>query len=584
MKYKDRKSAKRKYKQALLATVATMTLGVSALGGTAHAFAAEEDNISVISSRTINNIGTQTSKEEKDTSFVKKVLFEYDNKTGKKFAATTMKELITIAKSDNADLNNFFRAVVIAGTDFMPYGMFVSPLISLLWPENKADDLGKLKQELQKYVVDQIDDEQLKYLNGEFRSLAKDLITLANAVNEPNSEHADDKTKNQLGSWAVGIEQAFGRILEHTSDAGHKETNLPLYTKVAIAHIQFLKSIQTHSAKMNITNESLQQLYTKQGVNTLVNSYVEHIMQTYDHSKDQYIEKISNVPSFKLKLDDEKNQVKDLENRRNEAKNEVSNLEKAMLLPGRSAARNAELKEAKDKLQVLTNAVQSYNSLSKLYKLTLGDPTIQDLATGTWVQKSGKWHFIDKHKKDVTGWILHGNTKYYLSPTNGTKNSAGETFKQGEMITGKIEIDNETYYFKPETGEMAIGLTTIGNTKYYFSPVYNMKNHDSKTFNKGQMMTGWVQFKNIDEKTKDYYYFSPNDDTTNDYQKGKTFKKGEMWTGWLQDHNKWYYMNKGERSGRDIGIMLHDENIDLDNGKGVKKWYKFNYEGVCTNI
>ncbi|MEH7153007.1 hypothetical protein CN404_24510 [Bacillus thuringiensis] len=28
MKYKDRKNAKRKYKQALLATVATMTLGV----------------------------------------------------------------------------------------------------------------------------------------------------------------------------------------------------------------------------------------------------------------------------------------------------------------------------------------------------------------------------------------------------------------------------------------------------------------------------------------------------------------------------------------------------------------------------
>ncbi|MRC19485.1 hypothetical protein GH866_28385 [Bacillus thuringiensis] len=43
MKYKNRKDVKRKYKQALLATVATMTLGVST-------FAAKEDNISVISS------------------------------------------------------------------------------------------------------------------------------------------------------------------------------------------------------------------------------------------------------------------------------------------------------------------------------------------------------------------------------------------------------------------------------------------------------------------------------------------------------------------------------------------------------
>ncbi|PGS68218.1 hypothetical protein COC69_27035, partial [Bacillus cereus] len=41
MKYKDRIHAKRKYKQVLLATVTTFTLGVSALGGAASTFAAE---------------------------------------------------------------------------------------------------------------------------------------------------------------------------------------------------------------------------------------------------------------------------------------------------------------------------------------------------------------------------------------------------------------------------------------------------------------------------------------------------------------------------------------------------------------
>ncbi|MGU3439920.1 hypothetical protein ACLBXI_07475 [Bacillus cereus] len=41
MKYKNRLNAKRKYKQALLATVTTMTLGTSALGGATSAFAAE---------------------------------------------------------------------------------------------------------------------------------------------------------------------------------------------------------------------------------------------------------------------------------------------------------------------------------------------------------------------------------------------------------------------------------------------------------------------------------------------------------------------------------------------------------------
>ncbi|MGX5632640.1 hypothetical protein [Bacillus thuringiensis] len=42
MKYKDRTHAKRKYKQAILATVATMSLGVSALGGSTSAFAEEK--------------------------------------------------------------------------------------------------------------------------------------------------------------------------------------------------------------------------------------------------------------------------------------------------------------------------------------------------------------------------------------------------------------------------------------------------------------------------------------------------------------------------------------------------------------
>ncbi|XKK34462.1 hypothetical protein HFP66_01805 [Bacillus sp. A17A.1] len=39
MKYKKRKDAERKYKHALLTTVATITLGVEALGSASSAFA-----------------------------------------------------------------------------------------------------------------------------------------------------------------------------------------------------------------------------------------------------------------------------------------------------------------------------------------------------------------------------------------------------------------------------------------------------------------------------------------------------------------------------------------------------------------
>lgn len=52
MKYKDRKDAKRRFKKVLFVTAATMTLGISTLGGTASVFAAE-DVIPIVNSNTL---------------------------------------------------------------------------------------------------------------------------------------------------------------------------------------------------------------------------------------------------------------------------------------------------------------------------------------------------------------------------------------------------------------------------------------------------------------------------------------------------------------------------------------------------
>ncbi|MCI3150157.1 hypothetical protein C5137_29325 [Bacillus cereus] len=66
---------------------------------------------------------------------------------------------------------------------------------------------------------------------------------------------------------------------------------------------------------MNITQDSLRQLYTKEGLNTLINSYVAHIHEVYDNTKDQYMGKINQVKSFTFNPDDAENQLKDLKNR-----------------------------------------------------------------------------------------------------------------------------------------------------------------------------------------------------------------------------------------------------------------------------
>ncbi|MBW3496049.1 insecticidal delta-endotoxin Cry8Ea1 family protein [Bacillus sp. FDAARGOS_1420] len=473
--------------------------------------------------------------------------------------------LKSAGSAEGLDLNNFFRSMVMTSTDFMPFGMFVSPMIGLLWPENKGDALQKLEDKLKRYVLDEIDKDQLNYLQGEFNSLNKDLKTLENAVNEKGSQHADDKTKNQLGSWTVGIEQTFGRILEHTSDAKHKVTNLPLYTKVAIAHIQFLQSVQQHADKMNITQDSLRQLYTKEGLNTLINSYVEHINETYDNAKDQYIEKINKVPSFTIDLGNTQGQVTDLKTRKNNAQAKLdARIRVLRTNPAMIWTNDSEYNKYTAEVNQLNDAITAYEKLAKLYEGSVGDPTIQDLAQGKWVkQNNGKWHYVDKNDKVVTGWVFYQGKKYYLA--------AG-----GDMVTGKIDIDGKTYFFKPDTGEMITGWAQDGNKYYYISPVNGFKNWDGVEFNKGDFVTGWVE-----PGDGNTYYLSPANDTKNN--DGTTFSKGEMMTGWVQVKGAWYYLDNKEGNQNfkgTTGRMLHDEKATVKNKEGQFKEHYFNKNGT----
>ncbi|XKK34452.1 hypothetical protein HFP66_01720 [Bacillus sp. A17A.1] len=80
---------------------------------------------------------------------------------------------------------------------------------------------------------------------------------------------------------------------------------------------------------------------------------------------------------------------------------------------------------------------------------------------GKWQKKDdGKYHYIDKNNLDIMGWISHENnpsilpfSNYYLNAEpNDIKNSDGETFKPGEMVTGKVDIKGKTYYFDPTKG------------------------------------------------------------------------------------------------------------------------------------
>ncbi|MCU5275055.1 insecticidal delta-endotoxin Cry8Ea1 family protein [Bacillus cereus] len=562
MKYKNRKDAKRKYKQALLATVATMTIGVSTFGSTTSAFAAEEDNISVISSHTLNDIGIQVEKIIPDQTLRDKFLKTFATKGTMKVGVNGAFQFIKDAQKDIPNFNDTFRSLAMAGTELIPYaGLVISPLIGLLWSEN--DGVSAQIKEMSNQILTQVDEkfdtEYVNNLKTDFKTLNSNILTLEKSLNTDTNKNAMYYAGNDIyatrGNWANHIQHSFESLIDRAS-GNHEVASLPLYTKLAVAHITFLKYMHEHAKgpKLKYDEQSLQHFFDKGNLEVITKKYADHIKKVYNQGLQTFYNNIDKLNDLRTKK------------------------ENLLSTPGDGIGKENELNILNAKIAKL-EAKNIFRNMQNFSSSTWDDPTFQALIQGEWKLENNAWTFINKKGEKKTGWLELGVGWYYLNPEkNDLKNSAGDTFKPGEMVTGKVNIGNKTYYFKPGTGEMVTGFFNDGDTKYYFSPGDNMKNYEGTTFNKGEMVTGFVQL--INKNGKDYYYFSPINDATNDYQKKKTFKKGEMWTGWLEYSGKWYYMNKGEKTDRDKGIMLHDENIELDNGKGVNKWYKFGEKGV----
>ncbi|HHK5542541.1 hypothetical protein COC60_06435 [Bacillus thuringiensis] len=93
-----------------------------------------------------------------------------------KFTTTSICEIIKYAHDGGPDqLNNTARSIVIAGTDFIPYGgIYIFQLLNAVWPEKSG-----IKSQL-------------------------------NALNAKNSQNSDDKTKNQRGVWQMLLSNHLG--------------------------------------------------------------------------------------------------------------------------------------------------------------------------------------------------------------------------------------------------------------------------------------------------------------------------------------------------------------------------------------
>ena len=138
---------------------------------------------------------------------------------------------------------------------------------------------------------------------------------------------------------------------------------------------------------------------------------------------------------------------------------------------------------------------------------------------------NGKWCYISKKGKKLTGWIKDGKKKYYAN-------------KSGVLQTGKVKIGTKYYYFSPA----------------------------AKTY--GEMKTGWVTIKK-----KKYFFRKTNGVMArNEYFKGYRFNKDGSWTykakaSWKKDKNGW-------RFGDSKGWYAKNQTLTINNKK-----YTFNKKG-----
>ena len=181
------------------------------------------------------------------------------------------------------------------------------------------------------------------------------------------------------------------------------------------------------------------------------------------------------------------------------------------------------------------------------------------LEANYWVQKDGKWYFINSTGQNTVGWKEIEEEWYYFD-------------KDGVMQTGWQEIKGVWYYFDDE-GVMQKQWQEINGSWYYFG-------------NSGEMRKGWVKISD----SWDYFGSSGSMKTGWKSDNGKWYyfgSSGVLRTGWASDDGDWYYFD-------DDGVMLTGwQSVDDDmyylgtNGimnQGWKEiddeWFYFGGNGV----
>ncbi|SPT76315.1 MULTISPECIES: insecticidal delta-endotoxin Cry8Ea1 family protein [Bacillus cereus group] len=269
MKYKNRAHAKRKYKQAILATVATMTLGVSTLGSTNSVFAAE-NTVSAQQASSASATDGPVFKRESNGAItvLKDKLFNIETlKAIGSLGGDTLKQAWADSKVEGGNFNNTFRTLTMGSAALIPYGgVVISPLIGLLWPEDTTDAKNRLEnlmKDIAKQTNAQIGSYDLETLGQKLEKLYKDLKEFEQIMNPASRKLASSPSVGDeaaaIRSKAEFIHDDFKNLISESQKPSYKEAEFPIFMIAATAHLNFLQYMELHGKdpKINYDDKGL---------------------------------------------------------------------------------------------------------------------------------------------------------------------------------------------------------------------------------------------------------------------------------------------------------------------------------------
>ena len=289
MKYKDRKHAKCKYKQALLATVVTMTLGVSTLGSTASVFAAEQP-VQELPKEFLNNLSGELNSP-----------FIYSEEVNK---------IMRDAFKDSRRLNDLLRQISMGVAGKIPaVGSVVSALVGYLYPEQDGVDskLNALEARLTEKIEQAVDNQHVEDIKSHIKNLQNAANELQTALYTVKSGNYYDSSVGDIHATlrkkAEAVDISFKELIPFLMQEGHEISDLPVYTKVVTAHILFLNYMKTRGTDST--------LYRYDSANTVnaqfqsadrVNTYAKHIEATFKKGDDKIVQLINELEDKKEAL------------------------------------------------------------------------------------------------------------------------------------------------------------------------------------------------------------------------------------------------------------------------------------------